>query len=569
LSAGTLQTVSAVLVYGGTAAGNILAYSTKIVSANTFDDVTISPVLSSNLVYKTTDQANARVNTEFALTTKAFTGSATVAAAVTAAKSLGVVSTGLTTEKTITINGVTYTSSATLPTSSALATGTVTLTVSTAGFAGSENIAFTVTSAAETYTYTVYTVAPTYSVTHSQYLTVTPGSAVNLSATVTDQFDVASSRTNQRVVSHWVATTAFSASASVSAAVNAGTATVVTSPSPASATGSATLRVSLQSQDLGTLLWTNIESNDVTVNVSSVADSFTSSVTASVSSSISYGIAMGTYSWSPAISGTTVNLGSSVVVSSQGLMFQDVATSKTASNTITIKSSATGAFSFKATGTIAGTYDVTIGVGSATTISQVIVDAAGDSKGASISFDTTLILPGSTATVTGTLVDTFGNPVLTSGSATVAVTYTGKGIAIGVMPTETDANGEFSFNVLTGAADSGQAQVVAVYRATGAGATAANTLTAAANITVGTALASTGTKVTIGTYKGYVAVFTKGYAGQKLSVRLASKWHVRNPIVDLKAGYSLLTVNTGAGYVANVIVYIDGVEVERMTITTK
>jgi hypothetical protein len=44
---------------------------------------------------------------------------------------------------------------------------------------------------------------------------------------------------------------------------------------------------------------------------------------------------------------------------------------------------------------------------------------------------------------------------------------------------------------------------------------------------------------------------------------------VRNPIEDLKAGYSLLTVNTGVGYVANVIVYIDGVEVERMTITTK
>jgi titin len=76
-------------------------------------------------------------------------------------------------------------------------------------------------------------------------------------------------------------------------------------------------------------------------------------------------------------------------------------------------------------------------------------------------------------------------------------------------------------------------------------------------------------KVTIGTYKGYVAVFTKGYEGQKLSVRLASKWHVRNPIVDLKAGYSLLTVNTGAGYVANVIVYIDGVEVERVIITTR
>ena len=90
-----------------------------------------------------------------------------------------------------------------------------------------------------------------------------------------------------------------------------------------------------------------------------------------------------------------------------------------------------------------------------------------------------------------------------------------------------------------------------------------------ANVVAGEPEVATNQKVTIGTYKGYVAVFTKGYAGQKLSVRLASKWHVRNPIVELKAGYSLLTVNTGAGYVANVIVYIDGVEIKRVVITTR
>jgi hypothetical protein len=90
-----------------------------------------------------------------------------------------------------------------------------------------------------------------------------------------------------------------------------------------------------------------------------------------------------------------------------------------------------------------------------------------------------------------------------------------------------------------------------------------------ANVVAGEPEVATNQKVTIGTYKGYVAVFTKGYAGQKLSVRLASKWHVRNPIVELKAGYSLLTVNAGAGYVANVIVYIDGVEIKRLVITTR
>jgi hypothetical protein len=134
---------------------------------------------------------------------------------------------------------------------------------------------------------------------------------------------------------------------------------------------------------------------------------------------------------------------------------------------------------------------------------------------------------------------------------------------------ETDAAGQLTFYVLVLSGEVGDAAISATYKPAGLAVSTKN-VTVVHAVAVGKAAAtSADQKITIGTYKGYVGVFTKGYEGQKLSVRLASKWHVRNPIEDLKAGYSLLTVNTGVGYVANVIVYIDGVEVERMTITTK
>jgi hypothetical protein len=183
-------------------------------------------------------------------------------------------------------------------------------------------------------------------------------------------------------------------------------------------------------------------------------------------------------------------------------------------------------------------------------------------------------LPGSTFNVVITVADAYGNPVSTGTELQMQVTYAGPGIVFGTLPRDTNTLGQISFAVLLGANDSGSALVTVSYDASNdgdfTGTTVADAdITVTKTVVVGAAAAASDQKVTVGTYKGYVAVFTKGYEGQKLSVRVASKWHVRNSIVDLKAGYSLLTVNTGAGYVANVIVYIDGVEVERMTITTK
>jgi len=67
-------------------------------------------------------------------------------------------------------------------------------------------------------------------------------------------------------------------------------------------------------------------------------------------------------------------------------------------------------------------------------------------------------------------------------------------------------------------------------------------------------------KVTIGTFNGYIAIYTKGYEGRKLTAKVAGRWLKVDPIT-LSPGksYSLTKRNTGAGYQINVEVYIDGV----------
>ena len=67
-------------------------------------------------------------------------------------------------------------------------------------------------------------------------------------------------------------------------------------------------------------------------------------------------------------------------------------------------------------------------------------------------------------------------------------------------------------------------------------------------------------KVTIGTFNGYVAIFTKGYEGRRMTAKVAGRWLKVDPIELVPGqGYSLTKRNTGAGYDIKVEVYIDGV----------
>ena len=97
-----------------------------------------------------------------------------------------------------------------------------------------------------------------------------------------------------------------------------------------------------------------------------------------------------------------------------------------------------------------------------------------------------------------------------------------------------------------------------------------NLLAAGATTPVDSGSTSAEQKVTIGTFNGYIAIYTKGYEGRRLTAKVAGKWLKVDPIT-LAPGktYSLTKRNTGAGYTINVEVYIDGVLLAQETVLTR
>ncbi|MEL0200805.1 MAG: hypothetical protein VW959_05660, partial [Aquiluna sp.] len=97
-----------------------------------------------------------------------------------------------------------------------------------------------------------------------------------------------------------------------------------------------------------------------------------------------------------------------------------------------------------------------------------------------------------------------------------------------------------------------------------------NLLVAGATAPVDSGSTSAEQKVTIGTFNGYIAIYTKGYEGRRLTAKVAGKWLKVDPIT-LAPGktYSLTKRNTGAGYTINVEVYIDGVLLAQDTVLTR
>ena len=579
-SVGTVPFVALATVSADVLLGTVVVATATTLTATTLGvlgTVISFSATANNIAYQSAGNANGRFNSAFTLDAYPFTASSTQAAAVASAFTVSALGSAMDfgPDSGVILNGKTYTSSAALLAAGfTLASGTKTVEVSTfgqvdSGTATNEFITFKLSAQLEQFELkiTLQTAIQTVAYAGGSVAGLA-GAAKTFAVTAKDQWGVASARTDQRIAASVVLGGSTSPVA-IGAVVN-GAATVVVTPTPAARTGSAVVTFRLQTFDQGTQAWVNTGNNGTAAwNLYTYAagtDSITSR-TVSKSASISYGVAL---SWSQTIAVVIANSFSDVVASAPGLMIQNAdSTTVTASNALTIAANGKTA-NFRFTSRLAGTYTVTFTNGTATTTSTIIVDAAGHDSGATLTFDKTSIDAGTTTTVTGTLKDVNGNPVMTSGSADVSVAWSGKGLPFGnATNMETDAAGQLTFYVLVLSGEVGDAAISATYKPAGATVSTANVSVVVA-VAVGKAAAtSADQKITIGTYKGYVGVFTKGYEGQKLSVRLASKWHVRNPIVDLNAGYSLLTVNTGVGYVANVIVYIDGVEVKRETITTK
>jgi hypothetical protein len=229
-----------------------------------------------------------------------------------------------------------------------------------------------------------------------------------------------------------------------------------------------------------------------------------------------------------------------------------------------------------------GLFEVNLYSVSAQSDSVITFTFAGVSKTIKVSFTgagvgegTSLVVtmpaavkPASTFQVKAKLADVYGNGVNTV-AGSIKVTYTGAGIVFGTLPTETDANGELMFSVLLGSNDTGSVNVTVSYdqNADLDFVDAKDLNTSGTTAITASGVASSETKVNVGSFKGYVALYAKGYKGQKMTAIVAGKWI---KVDSLASDFERVVRYTGAGYSITTKIYIDGVQIgDAFTTMTK
>jgi len=573
------DSVSATLVYSTSAAvdalGGTAGTKTLGITKRATKGVTVSAVASGNIAQVGAGASDARVNSSWTLHAYAYTGSGAVTTSVkVSALTLKVtVSPALTSTRSITINGVTYTDSAKLPTTSGVVLtqgtdGKAAIAVSTVGWENAQSASFTVTGENFTNTMQVQTKVSSWTITSDDgvYATAAKGGSVALAFSVKDNWDVLSPLTTQRV-KLVTSGTGFTTDNQTLALAGGKAATTVTA-APNSISGALVAKATVQTQNAQTGNWVDSGSSvSVNIAVSDSTNSFTvKPVKATYSASISYGVAL---SYSEEVTVNVAVTGSNVVISSPGLIIYSGTDS--ASDTLTVRAGSAGVVTFKATSTMAGTYTVSIVAGAATASTQIVVAPALYSAGTAVSYDVSELLVGKSSTVTGTLVDANGNPVATGVTGSIVVAWTGGGLPFN-LPTDTDANGEFEFQVLVLSTEVGEAAVSLTYRPNGATVDTKNKTFANAIDLVSSLTPVAGDqKVNAGSFKGYVAVYARGYEGQRLSAKIGKDWVIVDPIVNNQENGSLFRVTdfTGAGVDIAVRIYIDRVLIDTINLTTK
>ena len=270
-----------------------------------------------------------------------------------------------------------------------------------------------------------------------------------------------------------------------------------------------------------------------------------------------------------------------VTLSAPGLMFQ--ADGVWSIGSITVHADADGAYTADVYSNLAGAHTVTVTAGSASKTEVLYWAEADDNSGTSLVITAPdNVLPGSTLSVSMAVTDKFGNAVNTVSTTDAsndaadellgdfAVTYTGPGLIVGSIPTETGLDGLAKLGYLIGSNDTGTITVTAKYDANGdADYTDAGDLVVTKTITIGAAAVTQ--KVNAGSVKGYVAVYARGYEGSRLSAKIGNDWVIVDPIVNNQENGTLFRVTdfTGAGVDIAVRIYIDRVLIDTINLTTK
>ena len=487
-TARTISSIAANVVTGS----NAIAATTAAAGNSTTTGASASVVVRKDSAWvaqaKVLDTATTAVAKAGVAVVATVTTAGTLTAATTSASAVSV-----------TVNGTTYTAKtgnvvATVNLTSD-ASGLVSLPVATAGGLTS---AVVVTFVAQNYDAAVSATptAATYTVTDDRAAVIVAtnkNTAVSYALSVKDQFGVLSTRTNERVL---VAATQQGATiANQFIPVSGGKASFSITPGTditANITVEADLQVSTTNATTGVTTWatggTDIADRTIVVrtaaysitvdpavsHVAGAAYNATTNATQAQTGTALADIALtsaastGDTTWAR-VAFTGSNTGESITVTGTGVMLSIDGAAATA-NSATAIAQGTVVVVHVASN-IAGAKTLTVSNGSVSKTVSVTFGAAAATAGKTITFvgaTPTSATPGSTFTVSAKLVDVYGNNVQASAAGAITVTYVGPGFVVGsTLPTATNASGELSFQVLSGAADSGTGTVTVTYDADG------------------------------------------------------------------------------------------------------
>jgi hypothetical protein len=230
---------------------------------------------------------------------------------------------------------------------------------------------------------------------------------------------------------------------------------------------------------------------------------------------------------------------------------------------ITVNADATGAYTVDAWSHTAGTISFTVTSGAAsTTTSQTWAYPTTFVKTSKI----VLTMPSAAnpaSVVKGSvlLTDKWGNAV--KNAQAIVFAQTGPGYVVSTPTAVSASTGSVEFVLLTGSNDTGVTTITVTHQL-GTANDATDDMVATASVTIG-AVASD-TKVNAGSFKGYVALYAKGYKGQRMSAKVGKDWVV---VASLASDFERVVEFTGAGVDVAVRIYIDRVLMDTINLTTK
>lgn len=257
-----------------------------------------------------------------------------------------------------------------------------------------------------------------------------------------------------------------------------------------------------------------------------------------------------------------------VTISAPGVLFNvvtDAGTNLYVLNSVTVSTNAAGTYGgVTAISNTSGETTVTVSAGTASEDVVLTFAAAAATTATAATLNIANAEQGKTMTVSGVVTDKYGNAV-DNEDGDIKITYTGPGFINGALPTTTDADGAFKFQVLIGANDTISGSVTVDVDGNSDGDfTDDNDFEVSKDLAP--AAPADSTKVNAGSFKGYVAVYAKGHEGKRLSAKIGNDWVV---VESLASNFERIVDFTGAGYTISVRIYIDRVLEDTIVVTTK